>query len=259
MAIVAGIVIAIAGCTAAFFSGAPLIAGAFLLLAFVPTISLYWIKSITALSSELIAENHHFRTVNSELKQIAQDFRETNETFEYQVLLLTTQVSQLTNSAQRIKEELTRFAQENGTLETTSEALNVSIAKLKTEIETSHVLSEQISQHLRVQNTEFGKHLEELKTLLQEIHADRACLEKIQTLVLLNTNLSETKDRLTEVQIKYSQELAKWEALTEALEKIKNEFDTANGELRENIGGLANETEKIRLLVNSVLAENPPC
>ncbi len=259
MAIIAGIVIAIAGCTAAFFSGAQLVGGAFLLLTFIQKMSLYWIKNITALSNELTAENHHFRTMNSELKQISQDFRRTNETFECQVLLLTTQVSQLTISAQRIKEELSLFAQENRTLEISSQRLNASIAQLEKEITTSQVLSEQISQHLNVQNTEFGEHLKCFQTLLQEIRSDNSCLQKIQMLACLNTNLAETKDQLAQVQIKYAKELVKWETLTEALKTIKNDFDAANGELRENIGGLASETERIRELVNRGLAENPSC
>lgn len=218
---------------------------------------------LAATNRELQGTNEAFLQTNRELQTTNEAFRQTNARLNTQVTQLTLQVTQLRESAERIRTEMLRFQQENSHLHNNVQGFDQSLRVLDQQILASRSLCEQITAHLATQQQGLGEQLDQLRQYLSELRAENRVHERIQELGALQQQVQQSTSQLHDIQLQYAAERANFQAIHEALVQLRNQFDTAirdavssmqfnNQEFRNNI---STNQQQFRDTINSLSAE----
>ena len=281
-------IVAIASFAIAFFSGLPLLSAPFFILSVALFIAAHQMRQFSSLSDlrdtasdlkktkdkiesaakDLKKENDRLAKSNRELEQNNARFQEnnqrlilTNNRLQQQVTQLTLQVTQLRESAEKIRSEVVRFHQENSQLNTHVKGFDESLRTLDKQLICSRALCEQIASHLTNQSQGLAEQLTQLGKYLHELRADNRVHEKIQELNALQQQMTKATQDLHQVQLQYTTERANFQAIHQALLKLKEEFDKTiretasnlqsnNVEFKNNVAALSLERKKIQDLIN---------
>jgi uncharacterized phage infection (PIP) family protein YhgE len=281
-------IVAVSCFAIAFFNGAAFFSAAFFILSVALCVAAYQTRQFSTLTDlrdtasdlrktkdkiesaakDLKKENDRLAKSNRELEQNNARFQEsnqrlilTNNRLQQEVAQLTLQVTQLRESAEKIRSEVVRFHQENSQLNTHVKGFDESLRVLDLQLVSSRALCEQIGNHLANQSQGLGEQLTQLGTYLHELRTDHRVHEKIQELNALQQQMHKATQDLHQVQLQYTAERAHFQAIHEALLKLKEEFDrtireTANHlqsnnvEFKKNVAALSLERQKIQDLIN---------
>ncbi len=223
---------------------------------------------LTQTNLELMRTNEAFRTTNRELQTTNEAFRTTNAQLTQQVTGLTLQVTQLRESAERIRGEVIHFQRENAHLTTNVSGFTQSMLVLDQQILASRELCSQISSHLASQQQGLGEQLTQLGLYLSELRSQDSVHQRIQELNLLHQQALQATQQLHTLQLQYAQERANFEAVHNALLQLRTQFDTSlqeaassyatnNLQFREGISALALERQRIQHLLNQYFPRVP--
>jgi chromosome segregation ATPase len=229
---------------------------------------------------ELQRTNEAFRATNRELQTTNEAFRQTNARLNTQVTELTLQVTQLRESAERIRTEMMHFQQENTHLHNNVQGFDQSLRVLDQQILASRALCEQITNHLTTQQQGLGEQLGQLRQYLSELRAENRVHERIQELGALQHQVQQAASQLHTIQLQYAAERANFQAIHEALVQLRNQFDTAiqdavssmqfnnqqfrnhmsvnQQQFQDNINALSVERQRIQQMLNRY-QESPSC
>lgn len=206
---------------------------------------------------ELLRTNDAFRSTNRELQTTNEAFRVTNTQLTQQVTSLTLQVSQLRESAERIRGEVLRFQSENSHLHTNVEGFDRSMQALDLQILNSRSLCDQISNRLSSQQEGLGQQLTQLGQYLAELGTQGTVHQRIQELGLLHQQVQQAATQLGDLQVQYAQERGRFETIHGALVQLKNEFDTAMRAAVSNVNSAAsNITSNNQQFLSGLQAEH---
>lgn len=270
-------IICISSVVITLLSAQPFFCAAFAVAAVASGVSAFYLRRFSTLADlELTAQGlklskeklekvaNSFEKENNRLKESNQELQRNNDTFRAnnqilsqtntrltgQVAALTLQITQLQESAERIRSEVQRFQQENS-------QLHINVRTLDNQILNARALSDQISGQLASQQQGLGEQLEQLKRYLIDLGADNRLHERMQHLTQLQTNANQATEQLHRIQVQYAEELARFQAVQNALLQIRNQFDAAIGEARSNnqhlrshVDALAVERQRIHDLLN---------
>lgn len=169
---------------------------------------------------------------NQELTQQVQGLEKIKGQLTQQVAELTLHVTQLSSSANRIREEMVRFQAENGHLAENVRGFDDSLNLIKQEIDVSGALAAQIAKLLSTQKQDFGGQLGELRQLIIDLRTNGSTNEKLTQLTILH-------DQFREIQVQCATERAN-------LEAIRTDLALIQQDLRSGVTGLQEERAAIR-------------
>jgi chromosome segregation ATPase len=303
-------VIAVSCFAATFFSGSLILCSAFAIIAISSGVSAFYMRRFSTLrdlettakglkeskeklekaAKDLGRENHRlsennrelqrtneaFRATHRELESTNEAFRQNNVRLTHQVTQLTLQVTQLSESAERIKMELRCFQRENAHLYNNVRGLNQSLCTLDQQISASRALCEQINHHLASQEQGLGEQLNQLRQYLDNLSRDNRVHERIQELSTLQQQSQQAVAQLNDLRIQYATERANFQTIHEALVQLRNQFDAAirdaasnllsnnqqyrdnNQQLRNAIAQLFTDWQRIQQSQNRHFTGTPP-
>lgn len=244
-------VISIIGIFATFLAGYSFLCCAFILTAAASAIAGFYMREFAVLPGlDQIRENYAIE--NNRLQESNEVYRlqnatltQTNAQLTHQVAELTLQVSQLRVCAERIRTEVAHLQEHNVDLRTCVRALDQQLTS-------SRALCDQIEHQLGSHERGIGEQLEQLRTYLQELSADNRVSERIHQLAALQEQTRQAVDQLHTLQLQYTETRTQFTAVHDALQRIRNQFDTAleeaarnNADLRINVTELARERQRI--------------
>jgi chromosome segregation ATPase len=253
--------IAVSCCAVAFFCGSNFLCSIFAIMAISSGVSAFYMRRFSTLNDleatakkinetkekleqvtqDLKRENHHLTEINRELERNNQTFSQTNRELQItnealrqvnvrlttQVAQLALQVTQLHESAERIRAEMLCFQQENSHLHNHVQRFDQSLRVLDQQILASKGLCEQITIHLATEQQGLNEQLSQLRQYLSELRAENRVYERIQELGELQQQAQRAATQLHQIQLQYAAERANFQAIHEALVQLRNQFDTA--------------------------------
>ena len=178
-----------------------------------------------ATTSQLQTTNDALKATHNELQTINEALTANNKILTTQVTTLTLQATQLRESATRIRQELTSFQEENGRLQNNVRGFDQSLRTLDSQIEASRALCDQVATHLASQQTGLGDQLAQLSQYLADLRAENRLYERMQLQEKLQQQVLQATRDLGALQVQYATELAKFEAIREALVQVKDQLE----------------------------------
>ncbi len=195
-------------------------------------------------SHEALQETlEQFRHTHTDLETTNSNLEENNQLLRQQITDLTLRVTQLSESGQRIYNEMILFQEENHHLAGNVRGFDNSLDVLDREITSSRSLCEQIERHLALQQRELGEQLGDLRQLITDLRTNESTNEKLSQLITLNEQIGRCRDDLSQVQIQYAAERANFEAIRDNMVRQQQELDATNRNLRSNIDHLNRELD----------------
>ncbi len=222
---------------------------------------------------DLIRTNESFRHTNQQLIETRNSLQATNRQLQEgndrltrQVSLLTIQVTQLQESAERIKLEMRRFDENNTNLQQHVQQLQDGVRFLDRHIESSRALCTEITQQFSSQQQSLGQQMSEMAGYLRELASDQGVLGRIQSLSTLQQQITQATSQLHGISIQQAEERARLESIRTILEHLRQEFSSVlsslhganqshlshNQHLAQNVQWLAQEREKIQRILSTL-------
>ncbi len=253
-----------------FFTGATFYSAAFFIASIASAIGSFYMRQIALMTDlettakNLRGENNRLHTINDQLVQNNTAYRENNQTLtqtnqrlDNQVTQLSLHNTQLRESAERIRSEMLVFQQENIHLHTNVKGFDNSLRVLDQQIGNSKSLCEQIANHLQNQQQGLGQQLETLSQYLHELRSENSVSQRIQSLAVLQDQARQENERLHDIRLQFVQERANFQAIREALVKVKTEFEQVvrnasssmqsnNQQFQNNNQALSQQTRRIQ-------------
>ena len=208
------------------------------------------------------AEVTHLTQTNIDLNLTSERNRVNNEFLTQNVVDLTLRVTDLTESADKIQEEVLNFQEKNKALGLNVGGIDQCLTVLKGQISASRGLGELITNRLATHDATLGQQLVNLQQYIEKLRREDSLevQQKIVQLGTLNNQVNQALTNLSELQRQSAQETGRLEAVHEAFVNLKGQFEASfregNLEFRSNLTVL--QQNIVRLLTPAARPASGP-
>lgn len=182
--------------------------------------------------TNLHQETNRLNQANHTLEESNNTYRANNNQLTQQVAALRLQCTSLSQSAETIRDQvgtlrgqLQTFGEENTHLRDHVGQLVGSLESLEGRLSASRELNREVETHLGSLQEDLRQRCEQLGQGLQRILTDSALVNRLQALDILQQRQTSTTQQLQSVQLELARERGNFEALHNAWQQLKTDFE----------------------------------